>query len=128
MHHLLACRFRLVSSTGCVFLPFHLSVLHYIPVFAFVILVPLLAFYLVSDYFRAKCIISLFLKYICAFIIVAWVCSLKNIWESGLLGLGVTIRVRGFPVQTPLGNRLGLGTQPCYEAPADFRVKILETQ
>ena len=38
------------------------------------------------------------------------------------------VRVRGFPVQTPLGNRLGLGTQPCYEAPADFRVKILEKQ
>ena len=26
-----------------------------------------------------------------------------------------------FPVQTPLGTRLSLGTQPCYEASDDLR-------
>ena len=36
----------------------------------------------------------------------------------------VTIRIGSFPVQTPLGARLGLGTQPPYEAPGDFQVEI----
>ena len=32
-------------------------------------------------------------------------------------------RVGRFPVQTPLGARPGLGTQPCYEDPGDFDSK-----
>ena len=48
--------------------------------------------------------------------------------ESGLVGWGVTIRVRKFPVQTKLGAQLGLGTQPCYEIHSDFRVEIVKTQ
>ena len=37
-------------------------------------------------------------------------------------------RFRRFLVQTPLGARLGLGTQPCYEAPGDLRVETVKTQ
>ena len=33
------------------------------------------------------------------------------------------MRIRGFPVQTPLGAWLGLGTQPRYEGPGNLRVK-----
>ena len=32
-------------------------------------------------------------------------------------------RIGGFLVQTPLGARMGLGTQPHYETPADLQVK-----
>ena len=42
------------------------------------------------------------------------------------MGYSVTIRIGRFPVQTPLGARLGLGTQPCYEAPGDLWVEIVE--
>ena len=42
------------------------------------------------------------------------------------MGWSVTIRIRRFPVQTPLGTRLGLGTQPRYETPGDPRVEIVE--
>ena len=31
-------------------------------------------------------------------------------------------------VQTPLGARLGLGTQPLYQPPCDLRVEIVQTQ
>ena len=41
------------------------------------------------------------------------------IWESGLVGYGVPIRIRRFLVQTPLDTQLGLETQPCYEAPCE---------
>ena len=40
----------------------------------------------------------------------------------------VTIRIGRFPVQTSLGDRSGLGTQPCYEAPSNLRVIIVKTQ
>ena len=43
--------------------------------------------------------------------------------ESGLVGSGAAVRIGRFPVQTPLGARLGLGTQPRYEAPGDPRVE-----
>ena len=42
------------------------------------------------------------------------------------MGYGVPIRIGRFPVQTPLGARLGLGTQPRYEAPGDLWVEIVE--
>ena len=42
------------------------------------------------------------------------------------MGYGVTIRIGRFLVQTPLGTRLGLGTQPRYEAPGDLWVEIVE--
>ena len=37
------------------------------------------------------------------------------------------IRIGRFPVQTPLGAWLGLGTQPCYEDPGDLPVEIVKT-
>ena len=40
----------------------------------------------------------------------------------------VAIRTGRFPVQIPLGARLGLGTQPHYQAPGYLRVKIGQTQ
>ena len=48
--------------------------------------------------------------------------------ESGLVGQGGVIRIGRFLVQTPLGARPGLGTQPRFEAPADLRAKIVNTQ
>ena len=39
----------------------------------------------------------------------------------------VSFRVGRFPDQTPLGTRLGLGTQPRDEAPGDLRVEIVKT-
>ena len=42
--------------------------------------------------------------------------------------LRVTIRVRKFPVQTPLGTRPILRTQPHAEVPGDLRVEIVKTQ
>ena len=44
------------------------------------------------------------------------------------MGSGITIRIRKFLVQTPLGPRVGLRTQPCYKAPRDLQVKIVKTQ
>ena len=44
----------------------------------------------------------------------------KNKNKSGLAGQGA--------VQTPLGARPALGTQPRYEAPGDLRVEIVKTQ
>ena len=35
----------------------------------------------------------------------------------------VIVRIGRFPVQTPLGARPGLGTQPRYEVPGDLRVE-----
>ena len=43
--------------------------------------------------------------------------------ESGLVGSGVVVRIGRFLVQTPLGARPGIGTQPRYEAPGDLRVE-----
>ena len=48
--------------------------------------------------------------------------------ESGLVGQGGVIRIGRFLVQTPLGARPGLGTQPRFEAPGDLRAKIVNTQ
>ena len=39
------------------------------------------------------------------------------------MSLGVLVRIGRFPVQTLLGARPGLGTQPRYEAPGDLRVE-----
>ena len=38
---------------------------------------------------------------------------------------GISIRIRRFPVQTPLGARPVLGAQPHYEAPGDLQVEIV---
>ena len=38
------------------------------------------------------------------------------------------IRTKWFSVQTPLGARPGLGTQPRYEAYDDLRVELVKTQ
>ena len=46
--------------------------------------------------------------------------------ESGLLDKGIAIRIGSFLVQTPQGAWLGLGTQPCYEAPGDLQLEIVE--
>ena len=40
-----------------------------------------------------------------------------------LVGSGIVVRIGRFLVQTPLGTRLGLGTQPHYKLPGDLRVK-----
>ena len=37
----------------------------------------------------------------------------------------ISIRIRRFPVQTPLGAWANLGIQPLYEAPGDFQVGIV---
>ena len=42
------------------------------------------------------------------------------------MGKGAGIRIGTFSVQTPLGARPGLGTQPRYEAPGDPRVELVE--
>ena len=34
--------------------------------------------------------------------------------------------IGGFPVQTLLGASPGLGTQPCYKAPGNLQLKIVE--
>ena len=47
--------------------------------------------------------------------------------ESGLVNQGVVIRIGRILVQTPLGTWPGLGTEPCYEAPGDLRVKYVKT-
>ena len=36
------------------------------------------------------------------------------------------MRIGRFPVQTPLGAQLNLGTQPHYKDPSDLQVKIVE--
>ena len=38
---------------------------------------------------------------------------------------GISVRIGRFPVQTPVDAQLGLGTQPCYEAPGDLQVEIV---
>ena len=48
--------------------------------------------------------------------------------ESDLMGEGFAIRIGRFLVQNPLGVRLGLGTQPCYEALGDLWVKHVQMQ
>ena len=45
-----------------------------------------------------------------------------------LVDEGVAIEIGRFPIQTPLGARPGLGSQPRYEAPGNLRVKIVKTQ
>ena len=41
-------------------------------------------------------------------------------------GEDVAIRIVTFLVQTPLGSRPGLGTQPRYKAPGDLRVEYVK--
>ena len=41
---------------------------------------------------------------------------------------GISIKIRRFPVQNPLGACPGLGTQPHYEAPGDLQVEIVRKQ
>ena len=36
------------------------------------------------------------------------------------------IRIERFQVQTPLGTRPGLGTQPCYEVPGDLWAEYIK--
>ena len=48
--------------------------------------------------------------------------------ENGLVSKDVVIRIGRFPVQTPPGTRLGLGTQPRYEASGDHWAKVVKTQ
>ena len=36
------------------------------------------------------------------------------------------VRIGRFPIQSPLGARLSLGTQPRYKAPGDPRVENVE--
>ena len=45
--------------------------------------------------------------------------------QSMIVGQAVAIRIGRFPVQNLLGTRLGLRTQPRYEAPGDLRVELL---
>ena len=45
----------------------------------------------------------------------------RSLGESGLAGGGVTFWIGRIPAQTPLGNQLSLGTQPCYETPGELR-------
>ena len=40
----------------------------------------------------------------------------------------MVVRIRGFPVQTPLGARPSLGTQPHYEAPGDLQVENVNAE
>ena len=47
---------------------------------------------------------------------------------KNLMGLGVEIRIERFFFQPQLSAWLAIGTQPCYKAPGDLRVKIAETQ
>ena len=42
------------------------------------------------------------------------------------MGEGITIRIRKFQVQTPVGAWPGFGTQLRYEASGDLQVKIVE--
>ena len=37
-------------------------------------------------------------------------------------------RIGRFPVQTPIGARPGLGTQPCYGAPGGLGIENVKTQ
>ena len=52
----------------------------------------------------------------------------KQFVDSGLVGQGITIRIKSFLVQTPLGSWLGLETQSCWKTSSDFQVKIVKTQ
>ena len=48
----------------------------------------------------------------------------------GRVALWVKVRNenRSVPVQSPLGSRSGLGTQPSYEAPDDLWVEYVKAQ
>ena len=48
--------------------------------------------------------------------------------ESDLVGLGIEIRIKTFPVQIPLEAWLTLGTQHPYEAPDDLHAKNVKRQ
>lgn len=42
------------------------------------------------------------------------------------MGYGITIRIRRFLIQTPLGAWSDLGTQPCYKAASDIWVEVIK--
>ena len=42
------------------------------------------------------------------------------------MGYDIVIRIGRFPVQTPLGAQLGLGTQPRYEAVCNLLVETVK--
>ena len=46
---------------------------------------------------------------------------------SSLFKLGIVIRIGRFLVQTPLGARPGLGTQPRYKIPGNHQVEYVKT-
>ena len=51
---------------------------------------------------------------------------IKELKSVTLLFIISDFRIGRFPVQTPLGARPGLGTQPHYEAPGDLRIELVE--
>ena len=82
----------------------------------------------VESYFRTE---NIFFQW--ALIKINWF-SLKiffaviyklRVWEYVHFESG--LRIGRFAVQTPQGARPGLGTQPRYEVPNDFRVEIVQT-
>ena len=48
--------------------------------------------------------------------------------EGDLVGLGIVIRMKTFPVQTPSEAWLGLGAQHHYKAPNDLCAKNVKRQ
>ena len=46
--------------------------------------------------------------------------------ENGLVCKDIVNESEGFPVQIPPGAWLGLGTQPCYNAPGDLWVENIQ--
>ena len=62
--------------------------------------------------------------------LIKWVSLIQksDFGESDLVDQGAVIRIRRFPVQTPLGAQPSLGAQPRYEAPSDPLVENVKTQ
>ena len=62
--------------------------------------------------------------------LIKWVSLIQksDFGESDLVDQGAVIRIRRFPVQTPLGAQPSLGAQPPYEAPSDPLVENVKTQ
>ena len=48
--------------------------------------------------------------------------------ESGLVGSVIIIGIGKFPVETPIGARPNLGTQPRYQTLGDLWVEIVKMQ
>ena len=47
----------------------------------------------------------------------------STLGENCLVGYNIVTRIGSFPVQIPPGTVASLGTQTCYKAPSDLRVK-----